>query len=171
MNKKEAAEKLGVSAKTIERLVAKDKLHPVMVHGRTGLEAQFDEAEIDALKTERDTPIHNAHPAKPSQDETRQPNQYSNAIALNQARGLPAALVELIQTLANPGRGKRIAYPMITIESKMFLTVREAAALSGLGVSHLEDAIKRKKLKAHNLAHIRGRRIKRQDLDNYTNKL
>jgi excisionase family DNA binding protein len=61
--------------------------------------------------------------------------------------------------------------PMVDITEKNFLTVKEAAALSGLSVSHFEFASKNRKLKAHIILHVRGRRIKRSELDVYVKKL
>lgn len=163
MNKREAAAKLGVSTKTIERFVKEDKLHPKKVHGTTGLQNEFDEAEIEAFALERATPISEAQPLKDSQAQTRQ--EQTGLILRENAADALTALAQII------AQNQQSVRPVVSVEAKIFLTIREAAALSGLGVSHLEDAIKRKKLKAHKLAHIRGRRIKRQDLDEYTKKL
>lgn len=165
MNKREAAAAVGVSTKTLERFVTEGKLHPKKVHGPTGLQNEFDEAEIEALARERATPISEARPAVERQAEKRQ--EQTQAIMRRNSGNTDALamLAQLIRPTGKPGA------PAVAIESKVFLTVKEAAALSGLGVSHLEDAVKRKKLKAHKLAHVRGRRIKRQDLDAYTEKL
>jgi excisionase family DNA binding protein len=163
MNKREAAARLGVSTKTIERFVKEDKLHPKKVYGATGLQNEFDEAEIEAFAQERATPISETQPVKNGQAQTRQ--EQTGLILRENAADTLTALAQIIAQNQQPMR------PMVAIEAKIFLTIREAAALSGLGVSHLEDAIRRKKLKAQKLAHIRGRRIKRQDLDEYTKKL
>ena len=163
MNKREAAAKLGVSTKTIERFVKEDKLHPKKIYGSTGLQNEFDEAEIEAFAKERATPISETQPVKDGQAETR---QEQSGLILREKAG--DALTVIAQLLAQNPQSMR---PAVAIEAKIFLTIREAAALSGLGVSHLEDAIAKKKLKAHKLAHIRGRRIKRQDLDEYTKKI
>jgi hypothetical protein len=58
-------------------------------------------------------------------------------------------------------QGKGSGAPAGAVESKLFLTRRDAAALSGPGVSHLGAAIKSGDLEAYNLPHIRGKRIAR----------
>lgn len=55
MNKREAAEFLGTTVRSIESYVQKKKLRPEKVQGENGLEWRFDRAELEELKAARST--------------------------------------------------------------------------------------------------------------------
>jgi predicted site-specific integrase-resolvase len=104
MNKREAADYLGVSERTIERYVAAGKLHP-----RNG---NFSVDEIERLR-----------------------------VASEQA-----------PQLVSPAQ-------------KMLLSVQEAAAVSGLSVSQINQALEEGKLRL-----VAGK-IRKNDLEKYVNSL
>ena len=163
MNKKEAAEVLGVSPKTIERFVAQGKLKAVKVSGRTGLESSFDPAKVEALRVERATPIEALAQVETSQDRQPETVSQSEAIAMiaHAMQTISSRLDETRQLRAGNVEAETIA----DLSHLLTLDLKQAARLSGLSRSMLLDAIHNNKLKAQKLG--RGWRIKRADLDKY----
>lgn len=161
IRKTEAAQRAGVSTKKLERLVAQGKLTAYKRPGKTGLETHFAVADIDALKDESAALVvaPRAETDKPRQDRP-QLDQLATLLQMLTQRALPGE--------ASQDKTRHIA---VAVESKVFLTMPEAVALSGLGLSHLEQAVKAGKLKVRTLPGVRGRRIRRSDLDAYLKKL
>ena len=60
MNKKEAAEYLGVSTRLVERYASQGRLKVTYVRGKTGREAQFEESDLEQFKSELEQPVHRA---------------------------------------------------------------------------------------------------------------
>jgi excisionase family DNA binding protein len=156
VNKKEAAEYLNVSERAIERYTAKGKLNVTYEKGRTGTVAIYDEAELKKIKAEMQKP---AVPARS--------NSRDNGDKL--ARVTPSGL-SLAQAIGQ-AIGERLLQPNgnVPAESKLTLTLKEAASLSGLSRSWLVGAIHNKKLKAAKRG--RGWNVKRIDLDAYVRGL
>lgn len=171
--KKEAAEFLEVSEKAIERYVAAGKLskHVEKKEGG-GMITYYQEKELEKLKKVMKEKVY----------KTNTPRQVGLATALVSSK--PADLSSPIYISSGLHNSPDDFLSFITTEieqrkqklevditKKIFLTLKEAAALSGLSVSHFEFAIKSRKLKVHNISHVRGRRIKRTELDIYVKKL
>lgn len=154
MNKKQAAEYLSVSERAIERYTAKGKLHVTYEKGKTGTIAIYDEAELKTLKSEMKNP---PAPQRSTDSSDKLMRVTQSGLALAQAIG---------QAI-----GEQLPKPNghVPIESKLTLTLKEAASLSGLSRSFLVGAIHNKKLKAAKRG--RGWNIKRADLDSYVSKL
>lgn len=169
MNKKQAAEYLGVSTRAIERYVAKGKLTPTYEPGRTGPVPIFDQAQLDAVKTEMETPVKpiaavsdkpdKSDPDKPKRGRPKHDTAETAALALRNTFELP----ELLAAALRPSESLQ------DLNTKHLLTLAEAARLSGLSSDYLRDAIKSGKLKARKIG--RGWKIKPEELKEFTQTL
>jgi excisionase family DNA binding protein len=157
LTKEEAATKLGCKVRTLELYVQQGKLAVQYTKGKRGKLAQYDEIEVEALR-----------------HQLQQPGDYAQRPMLALSAANPATLATafasnpLFELLTN---AMPTQHAPVAIESKAFLTEIEAAALSGLGRSQIKAAIKDGKLKGHNFAGTRGKRIRRTDLDAWLKKL
>jgi excisionase family DNA binding protein len=178
MNKREAAEYLGKSERTVNEYATAGKLKVVYRRARRGKIAVFDDEELKKLKEQLEAPelrlIVDRSPAI-----LEQPNQIAAAMveALNQQSNHIAAVLEAIaqqgkEALALQQEAlalhKKTA-GMPPLKDVLVLNLKEAHRLSGLPEDELAEAIHGKKLKAEK----RGRRwrIKRADLDAFIAKL
>ena len=160
--KQQAADYLHVSTRAIERYTAKQKLNPHYDRDDGGrLIALYDDAELERVKQEMET--HALAPPKPKPIRERSSSQ---ALTTRRAGNSPA-LAELVAAIE---AARVSARPVVSLESKMVLSLEDAAALSGLSAGYLRAAIHAKKLKARK-GIGRGWRIKRTDLDAYVRKL
>jgi excisionase family DNA binding protein len=155
MTKKEAADFLGVTIRSIEGYAAKGKLTPGKAKGTRGDITVYDEAELQKLKDERGhvTFLERAAPENPTTENLAliRPEQ-------------DAALVALIQAIQNSTEPSTA-----DAANKLLLKLDEASKLTGLSRAILRTAIAEKKLKAKIIG--RAWRIKRTDLDAYVTKL
>jgi excisionase family DNA binding protein len=158
LTKKEAAEFLGVSPRTIEGYAAKGKLTPGKAKGTRGDITVYDEQELERLKEERGQIVFLERP----QDE----KPTSENLALT--RTAPLESLELWQGIAEAIRESRTR-PQVNVGEKIVLTLADASALTSLSTGHLREAIHTGKLKAKIIG--RGYKIKRADLDAYVKKL
>jgi excisionase family DNA binding protein len=168
MNKQEAAEYLGVSVRTLQRLTAQGEISAGEVRGKTGMVTDYAKEELDRFKQEEE---------RKAQDATRYVRPHvipvtpdnatpaQTALALGRAGNSPA-LVELIAALEQAHAARTQPVP---VADKLTLSLAEASQLSGLSRNHLRQAIEEKKLKARIIG--RGWRVKREDLDAYVRKL
>jgi excisionase family DNA binding protein len=162
MNKKEAAELLGISTRLVERYAGEGRLGEVKyVRGRTGKQADYEAEAVERLKVELETPD---HPAMALQA----PNSRDAGLSVL------ANTERLITTLEALGftreRDHVRAQPSISdLAAKPLLTLAEAHTLTGLSRGVLRDAIDAGKLKAKIIG--RAWRVKRADLDAYIRKL
>ncbi len=155
VTKKEAAEFLGVTIRSIEAYAAKGKLSTAKAKGTRGDITVYDEAELQKLKDERGQV---SFVERPSQ--TEKPNTEYLALIPQQSSAL-AALIEAIQ--------KTTAPTTADAANKLLLKLDEASKLTGLSRAILREAIDSKKLKAKLIG--RAWRIKRNDLDAYITRL
>jgi excisionase family DNA binding protein len=158
--KRQAAEFLGVSEKAIERYANAGKLSKeVEKKEGGGVITYYDRAELQKLKQQMSAPT-------PRQQDARTP---ATAIA---RRGGIDDVAQIFLSAWRDAREERAAHKLtVELKDKEFLTIKEAAALKGLSETHINQAIRAGRLKARKLAGVRGRRIRRQDLDAYTKKL
>jgi excisionase family DNA binding protein len=170
--KEEAAELLGVSVRTLQRIAQKKQYKPAYVRGKTGQKvATFDEAVLAEWKDDLENTEATITPAPsyatgavaPITPDNATPGQ--TALVLGRA-GNSAALVELVTAIEH---ARRSAKPVVAVEAKLTLSLMEAAQLAGLSRNHLRVAITEGKLKARIIG--RGFRVKRADLDAYVRKL
>ncbi len=172
VNKKEAADFLGVSERAIERYTKAGKLSTRYAKGKTRPVAVYSEAELQALKELVDSPAgirplveppaapENTQaliPTKPDQTATKHDR------ALSRFDGAAVMASEsFMQALA------QMTAP-VRVSEKFVLSLVEAAQLSGLSRGHLREAIEAKKLKARIIG--RGWKVKRSSLEEYVRKL
>jgi excisionase family DNA binding protein len=161
MNKKEVAERLGVSTRLVERYSSEGRLGEITyVRGKTGKQADYEEAAVERLKAELEAP-----------------DKSVTALAANtRATGLVVAseadrerFITALETIASqgepsPARG-------VPIPDKLVLSLKEASALAGISRDRLLAAIESGKLKASKDTIGRGWRVKRVDLELYVVKL
>jgi excisionase family DNA binding protein len=160
MNKREAAERLGVSTRLVERYASEGRLGEVKyVRGRTGRQADFDEQAVEKLKAELEAP---AYPPAP----LAAPNSSSSALVAPQDR---ERFIAALEAMAGSREQTRAGLFGVSVGEKIMLTLADASALTSLSRNHLRVAIGEKKLKARIIG--RGWRVKRSDLDAYVRRL
>jgi excisionase family DNA binding protein len=152
MNKTEAAEQLGISVRSLQRLVQDKKISVTYKRGESGKqEAIFNADELEKYKRERDTET-----VKPATVPTG-----NTALARNDA----TKFLDILRQTITPE--KRAAG--VPIADKPLLKLDEAATLTGLSRDTLRAAIDTKELKGKLIG--RAFRIKRADLDEYIKNL
>jgi excisionase family DNA binding protein len=176
-NKQDAAAYIGVSVRTLLRLVDQGKLAHLPKR-RPAEETLFDADELNRYKREVEASAAGIVSAVVTSDApgTRDTPEESRAIArrngsvslspvtldTDDARDTPemrSRMLAAFEAMASPVR----------ITDKLTLSLTEAALLSGLSRGHLRGAIGEGKLKAKIIG--RGWRVKRDDLDAYVKKL
>jgi excisionase family DNA binding protein len=161
MNKKEAAEYLGITPRALEYHVRQRNIGARKERGKTGDIAVFDEPEVRKLKATIDArraPVsaverigHESHEAEPR-----------SLMRLSDVSSLGVVLKSFLERPPTATTG-------VPVADKLTLSLIEAAQLSGLSRGHLRLAITEKKLKARIIG--RGWRVKREDLEAYIRKL
>jgi len=181
MTKKEVMDFLGVSDRTVEKYTAKGLLAVRYEPGKTRPVAIYEEAEVTELK-EKMTSIGEAN--KTSQQKTEKakneinveiPNdEYLNTepnkgLILAATKPITAGFEQMaftIEKLTQTVESIRTNRPpMVPIESKVIVTLAEAASLLSMSKQLLVLGIKEGKLKAAKQG--RGWKIRRKDLDLY----
>lgn len=161
MNKKKAAEFLGVSERAIERYTAKGKL-PVHYEKKKngGQIAFYDDETIKKLKAEQEEPP-KVKPA-PKPDEPTEPTPRTSLVRV--------AAPDLAEVFSLAFKAQRESDRLtVAITEKLTLTIPEAAALSGISQRCLKEAIKTNQLVGCRLGRLW--RIKRSELEEYIKKL
>jgi excisionase family DNA binding protein len=159
MNKKEAAERLSVSTRLVEKYAGEGRLGEVQyVRGKTGRQADYDEQAVERLKAELEAPASALVPAVAAQ------SRETGLIAPQDRERFIAAL----EAIASHEQ-TRAGLIVVPVADKLVLSLIEAAQLSGLSRGHLREAIEAKKLKARIIG--RGWKVKRADLEAYITKL
>jgi excisionase family DNA binding protein len=158
MNKEQAAKELGISVRSLQRIVHSGKISVTYKRGDSGKqEAIFNPEEIENYKRGRDAEI--VKPAVATTDDT--------ALARSDATTGDTALARnVIEKFFNLGLQKPLSVP---IADKPLLKLDEAAALTGLPRQLLRQAIEDGKLSGRIIG--RAYRIKRADLDAFIKKL
>jgi excisionase family DNA binding protein len=179
MNKKESAEFLGLSEKTVERYKSSGKLsaHMKRVVGNDGKSRtilDFNQSDLERLKRELSgnivfPEVTNRHrQTKTQTDNDRQTETdrlivTSNAVS-NVSQTQTASLFEAIFKTFEAVSERNLQTS--NRFQKLMLTVDEASEVSGLPKAFIERAIKKEK--TLNAVKIGGRhRIKRTDLDEF----
>ena len=175
MNKQEAAEYLGVSVRTLQRIVEKKvkaKLYqPIYTRGSTGQKAATYEAPtLDEWKRELEQEATGEASISPtSEDMSNRANETvtPGASSLQLVRGnQSAALAELLTAIE---QARAQAQPVETISDlahKLVLTEKEAARFTGLPLSVIRA--NREKLKSRIIG--RGYKVKREALEMFVKK-
>lgn len=152
MNKEKASEELGISVRSLQRLVQSGKISVTYKRGESGKqEAIFSEDEIKRYKEERDAET--VIPATVTTNDT--------ALARND---IQQQFLEVFRQSIIPEQKSTVA-----IADKPLLKLDEASALTGLSRDLLRKAIDERSLKGKIIG--RAYRIKRADLDVYVENL
>jgi excisionase family DNA binding protein len=182
MNKREAAEFLKVSEKTIERHKSAGKLSARLIRitgddGKTRQVLDFKETELERLKRELSGEkvfpiVTNGHAQTETQTDTDRQTQLDrlnlgNIESLTHGQTQTVRLISGIFERIEAGFQQQME--AADRAQKLMLTIPEAAALSGLPKSFVRLSIKDGKLKA--IVISRTYRIKRQDLDSFIKEL
>jgi excisionase family DNA binding protein len=153
MNKETAAEALGISIRSLQRLVQSEKISVTYKRGESGKqEAIFNADEIEIYKQQRD--VESVKPAAATTGDT--------ALARNDAN----QLLDILRQAVTPQQTPVVS---VSIADKPLLKLNEAAALTGLSRDILRDAINTGELKGKMIG--KAFRVKRADLDEYIKKL
>jgi hypothetical protein len=154
MTGEEAAKELGISVRSLQRAVNREALHVVYKRGRSGKqEAVYDPQQVARYKAELER-----EGTKPPGASTTDGDNKSLA-RVSESQKL-AGLVEFIRTVV-----EQKPAPAVPLETKYYLTLDEAEALSGISQHALLDAIRRQSLKAVLNKLGRGYRVKRTHLE------
>ncbi|MFN6560054.1 MAG: helix-turn-helix domain-containing protein [Nostoc sp. ChiSLP01] len=153
LNKAEAQAYLKVSERTLERYVKKHKVAVRYENTEHGRQPFFPVQELERVKQERSP-------------------TYNPAIAASQLKAIvtqEASALKSIEVLAQAVLHVSSYYQLAIIQTKKLLTIREAAAISGLSVNFLKHHLRYGNLPGKKL----GQRwmIRHQDFDNFVNRL
>jgi excisionase family DNA binding protein len=153
MNKEEAAKELGISVRSLQRIVQSGKISVSYKRGESGKqEAIFGADEIRSYKERRD--VESVKPATAPTNDT--------ALARNDATQFFEMLKDAVAPKQKAGRD-------VAVENKPLLKLDEAAALTGLSRQILRKAIDSEALKGKIIG--RAYRIKRAALDEFIKNL
>jgi excisionase family DNA binding protein len=162
MNKEQAANYIGASVRTLQRLTGAGKIAVTYERGHKGDEARYSQSDLDAyLQSQKPVALMRPDTAATSgaTDDTTQAMSLVTTGGAASGMATGAALIEAFAQMSAPVR----------VSEKFTLSLVEAAQLSGLSRGHLRQAIEAKKLKARIIG--RGWRVKREDLEAYIKKL
>jgi excisionase family DNA binding protein len=162
MNKKAAADFLGISPRALEYHVKQKHIGVRYVKGSTGDIADFDEPELRRLKVDIDG--RRAPRASVVREGNKSPEAETRSLVRLSPLESLGALENILRAVRSPD-----AQPRADVGSKLMLTLDDAAALSSLSKNYLREAIKAGKLKAKIIG--RGYKVKRTDLDAFIKKL
>ena len=162
MNKKEAAELLGVSTRLVEKYASEGRLGEITyVRGKTGKQAEYNREAVEKLKDALESP--DTALATTTPDARLFVAQLVEAITTREQ-----ANIEAIRGLLS-GNSEEPRSASVRVSEKILLNLNDCRLLTGLSEGTLRDAIKSKKLKAKIIG--RGWKVKRQDLDDFIKKL
>lgn len=160
MNLTEAAEYISKPPRTLQRLTAEGVI-PSGKNPQNRREAFYDKADLDKFLDQKPAVVQRVALMEPTQALTTAPPITS----MNQ-------LIEALTHAVQPPPRLAGAVADVNIESKLSLSLREAAKLSGYSEKFLVSQIKANKLKAAAPGErTRGYNIKRADLEAFVNKL
>jgi excisionase family DNA binding protein len=171
MNKEQAAKKLQMSVRSLQRAVAAEmekpkeqrRLNVVYKRGKSGKdEAVFDAREVVAYKREREQ-VTEREPQPKKESTALVPMTTGDASRQTQLVALVSAVREIVQ-----GAPTRADVTLSDLAVKPLLKLDEAARLTGLSRAILRDAIEAGSLKAKIVG--RAWRVRRVDLDAYVTK-
>jgi excisionase family DNA binding protein len=162
MNKKEAAEYLGVSTRLVEKYASEGRIGEVAyVRGRTGKQAEYDRQAVEKLKIALDTPDTSIAARTP--DARLFVGHLVEALERREQANIEALRGLLIDSSDKPRSAS------IRVSEKILLTINDCMLLTGLSRQLLRQSIEDGKLKGRIIG--RGFRVKRDDLNEFIKKL
>ena len=170
VGKKEAAEFLGVSTRTLERQVTDGKLSVRYEPGATNNIAMFDEDELANLKAEREVPRIKPQLAlnTPDRDEAA---EIVSTPSMGLMGGFLTPFTQLVERLitALTERDGEKKPTSDTLRGKYLFTLAEAQIVTGLSRELLMTAIKNGELSTRIMG--KSYRIKPEELKEYIQKI
>jgi excisionase family DNA binding protein len=169
MTKKEAAELLGVTERTLERYTSQNRIGVRYEKGKTSDVAAYDRGELERFKAELERPTH-----RPAIQRMSSGNEIPTNIVNHDSTALsPLASFDVIERIITATASATVQAidttrderPAVEIADKVLLTLLEAQALCGLSRAVLKTAIDAGELKAQTIG--RAWRVKRSDLDKW----
>ena len=161
LSKKEAAEYLGISSRTLERHVKDGKIGVRYQPGATNDVAMFDEQDLENFKNDRQAPKIKPTVVQSTSELVDQP--LTNQIAQTSG-GFLAPLITPFRDFS-----ERLFSSPALLQGKMLVTLNEAQIITGLSRDTLMTAIKSGELEARIIG--KAYRIKRKQLDRYIDDL
>jgi excisionase family DNA binding protein len=178
MNREQAAKKLKMSVRSLQRAVAAElkkpkeerRLNVVYKRGASGKqEAVFDPKEVTAYKHDIEQATEREPPPEPPESAALIPAPTGDASRQTQFVALVTAVREIIQATPAQLPPAHAEVSLSDLAVKPLLKIDEAAHLTGLSRATLREAIESGTLKAKIVG--RAWRIKRPDLDAYIKSL
>jgi excisionase family DNA binding protein len=167
LTKKEAAEYLGVSTRTLERYVKTGKLSVRYEDSPNGEIALFDSDELDQFSDDKQTPR-----IKPASMDSDLAMTTSDMVPSRGVGGLLAPFQELTERLILALSERNEASNQMTpamLQGKLLFTLAEAQIMTGLSREILIEAIKDGRLPSQIMG--KGYRIKTKDLESFVDNL
>jgi excisionase family DNA binding protein len=165
LSKKEAAEYLGISSRTLERHVKDGKIGVRYQPGATNDVAMFDEQDLESFKNDRQAPKIKPTIVQPSSELVDQPQtDPTDRIAQTSSGGFLAPIITPFRDFSE----RLFSFPFL-LQGKILVTLNEAQIITGLSREILMNAIKSGELEAKIMG--KAYRIKRKELDRYIDDL
>ena len=167
LSKKEAAEYLGVSPRTLERYVKDGKLSVCYENSSNGEVALFNSDELNQFLEDRKTPR-----IKPLSDDLSLPPTTNDIVLTRGVGGVLASLQELTGKLVlvlSERYEKSGKMTPSMLQGKLLFTLSEAQIMTGLSRQILMEAIKDGRLSSQIIG--KGYRIKAKDLEEFIDNL
>ena len=167
LNKKEAAEYLEVSSRTLERYVKDGKLSVRYESSPSGEVALFDPDELAQFSEDRKTPR-----TKPVSNDLALAPTTSDMALSRGVGGLLAPFQELTERLILALSERKHDSSRMTpamLQGKLLFTLAEAQIMTGLSRQFLVEAIKDGRLPSQIIG--KGYRIKAKDLEKFIDEL
>ncbi len=164
MDKKQAAEYLGISTRTLERWVKDGKVRVRYEQGNNGEVAIFDAEELESIKDEKQ--IVRIKPATRDIISDSTPDSLEIVVGGTVAPG-GGFLAPLIRPFSD--FAERLFSSPALLQGKILLNLNEAQVITGLSKNILMTAIKNGELESQIMG--KAYRIKRKELDRYVDDL
>ena len=161
LSKKEAAEYLGISSRTLERHVKDGKIGVRYQPGATNDVAMFDEQDLENFKNERQTPKIKPTVVQSTSELLDQPP--TDRIAQTSG-GFLAPIITPFRDFSE----RLFSFPFL-LQGKTLVNLNEAQIITGLSRDILMSAIKSGELEARIMG--KAYRIKRKELDRFIDEL
>jgi excisionase family DNA binding protein len=196
MKKQAAARRLGVSARTLERLTTQGRIGVTHMPGKRGVVADYNKDEVERLRETlrrgKESAVSHkpasvpVSPTSPVIELARFGEEQSGGligasyltslhdllerlISVQERQTLLLAPSAQADALQGAQRPEKAISSTVDPAHKLTLSIIEAAALAGLSANHLREAIKAGKLKAKIVG--RGWKIRPEDLRVYVEKV
>ena len=161
LTKKEAAEYLGISTRTLERHIKDGKIAVQYQPGATNDVAMFDQQDLENFKNDRQIPKVKPLVISPA-------DELVDQLPTNQIAQTSGGFLAPIITPFRDFSERLFSFPFF-LQGKILVNLNEAQIITGLSREILMTAIKNGELESRIMG--RAYRIKRKELDRYIDNL